>query len=57
MIRARMRARHHQETFPYGNFRDQTPDSLKLGWETYDPRPRFGTNWNGMRGRVSILRH
>ena len=54
-IRARMRSRHHQETFPYGNFRDQTPDSLKLGWETYDPRPRFGTNWNGMRGRVSIL--
>ena len=54
-VRARMRSRHHQETFPYGNFRDQTPDSLKLGWETYDPRPRFGTNWNGMRGRVSIL--
>ncbi|HET7040583.1 MAG TPA: M14 family metallopeptidase [Gemmatimonadales bacterium] len=54
-VRARMRARHHQETFPYGNFRDQTPDSLVLGWETYDPRPRFGTNWNGMRGRVSIL--
>jgi hypothetical protein len=54
-VRARMRARHHQETFPYGNFRDQTPDSLKKGWETYDPRPRFGTNWNGMRGRVSIL--
>ncbi len=54
-VRARMRARHRQETFPYGNFRDQTPDSLKKGWETYDPRPRFGTNWNGMRGRVSIL--
>ena len=54
-VRARMRVRHHQETFPYGNFRDQTPDSLKLGWETYDPRPRFGTNWNGLRGRVSIL--
>lgn len=54
-LRARMRARHRQETFPYGNFRDQTPDSLTKGWETYDPRPRFGTNWNGMRGRVSIL--
>ncbi|MEO6066578.1 MAG: M14 family metallopeptidase [Gemmatimonadota bacterium] len=54
-VRTRMRARHRQETFPYGNFRDQTPDSLKLGWETYDPRPRFGTNWNGLRGRVSIL--
>ena len=54
-VRARMRARHHQETFPYGNFRNQDPDSLVQGWETYDPRPRFGTNWNGMRGRVSIL--
>ncbi len=54
-IRNRMRARHRQEIFTYGNFRDQTPDSLKLGWETYDPRPRFGTNNVGMRGRVSIL--
>jgi len=54
-IRARMRARHHQEIFTYGNFRDQTPDSLKLGWETYDGRPRFGTNNTGMRGRVAIL--
>ena len=54
-VRARMRARHHQETFAYGNFRDQTPDSLKKGWETYDPRPRFGTNWTGLRGRVAIL--
>lgn len=54
-LRTRMRARHRQETFAYGNFRDQTPDSLALGWETYDARPRFGTNWNGMRGRVSIL--
>jgi hypothetical protein len=54
-IRARMRARHRQETFSYGNFRDQHPDSLKLGWETYDARPRFGTNNTGMRGRVGIL--
>lgn len=54
-LRTRMRARHRQETFAYGNFRDQTPDSLTKGWETYDARPRFGTNWNGLRGRVSIL--
>ena len=54
-LRARMRARHRQETFAYGNFRDQTPDSLRKGWETYDPRPRFGTNWTGLRGRVAIL--
>ncbi len=54
-VRRRMRDRHRQETFDYGNFRNQNPDSLILGWETYDPRPRFGTNWYGMRGRLSIL--
>ena len=54
-IRTRMRQRHRQETFWYGNFRNQTPDSLVQGWETYDPRPRFGTNLLGMRGRLSIL--
>lgn len=54
-VRARMRTRHRQEVFPYGNFRNPDPDSLRLGWETYDPRPRFGTNWAGMRGRMAIL--
>ena len=54
-IRQRMRQRHRQETFWYGNFRNQTPDSLIQGWETYDARPRFGTNLMGMRGRLSIL--
>ncbi len=54
-IRERMRRRHQQETFWYGNFRNQDPDSLVQGWETYDPRPRFGTNSMGMRGRLAIL--
>jgi hypothetical protein len=54
-IRERMRQRHKQETFWYGNFRNQNPDSLVQGWETYDPRPRFGTNLMGMTGRLSIL--
>ncbi|NOT06716.1 MAG: M14 family metallopeptidase [Gemmatimonadales bacterium] len=54
-VRQRVRARHKQEMFWYGNFRNQDPDSLVLGWETYDPRPRFGTNWAGMRGRMAIL--
>ena len=43
-----MRARHGRETFSYGNFRNQHPDSLVQGWETYDARPRFGTNWIGL---------
>ncbi|MEP6571049.1 MAG: M14 family metallopeptidase [Gemmatimonadota bacterium] len=55
LIRERMRRRHHQEVFDYGNFRNQEPDSLVQGWETYDARPRFGTNSMGMRGRLAIL--
>jgi Zinc carboxypeptidase len=54
-VRDRMRRRHRQETFSYGNFRNQDPDSLILGWETFDARPRFGTNWMGLRGRLSVL--
>jgi len=54
-IRQRMKSRHALEVFPYGNFRNQMADSLILGWETYDARPRFGTNWTGLRGRMAIL--
>jgi hypothetical protein len=54
-VRDRMERRHRQQTFWYGNFRSQDPDSLVLGWETYDARPRFGTNWMGLRGRLAIL--
>jgi hypothetical protein len=55
MVRERMQRRHRQRTFPYGNFRNQDPDSLAQGWETYDARPRFGTNWMGLRGRPAVL--
>jgi hypothetical protein len=54
-VRQRMEQRHRQRTFVYGNFRNQDPDSLAAGWETYDARPRFGTNWAGLRGRAAIL--
>jgi hypothetical protein len=54
-LRQRMQQRYHQSTFSYGNFRNQNPDSLAQGWETYDSRPRFGTNWMGLRGRLAIL--
>lgn len=54
-VRRRVRERHGQEMFWYGNFRNQNPDSLGQGWFTYDPRPRFGTNWFAMRGRMAIL--
>ena len=55
VVRERMQRRHRQQTFSYGNFRSQDPDSLTLGWETYDARPRFGTNWMGLRGRLAVL--
>lgn len=54
-VRKRVRQKYGREVYSYGNFRNQNPDSLILGWETYDARPRFGTNWMGMRGRLSIL--
>lgn len=54
-VQQRMQQRHKQRTFSYGNFRNQNPDSLTQGWETYDARPRFGTNWMGLRGRLAIL--
>ncbi len=53
-IRRTIRARHAVETFAYGNFRNQEPDSLALGWVTYESVPRFGSNLMGM-SRLSIL--
>jgi hypothetical protein len=59
-LRRRMRERHGFETFAYGNFAleygaDVNTDTVRQGWFTYDHRPRFGTNYYGLRGRVSIL--
>jgi len=59
-LRRRMKARDGFEVFDYGNFdtqyeeRDIT-DTVKRGWYTYDHRPRFGTNYFGLRQRISIL--
>jgi hypothetical protein len=54
-VSARMRERHGRRTFSYGNFLNQHPDSLTLGWATYDARPRFGTNWWALRGGMAVL--
>jgi len=57
-IQRRMRERHGYETFPYGNFvpeRGPLPDTVTHVWATYDSRPRFGTNYFGLRGRIAIL--
>jgi hypothetical protein len=48
-----VRTRRGYETFDYGNFVSQ--DSADRGWFTYDHRPRFGTNYFALRGRMSVL--
>ena len=59
VLRARMRTRHSFETFDYGNFNetysDSSADTTTRAWATYDQRPRFGTNYVGLRGRIAIL--
>jgi hypothetical protein len=59
-LRRRMQERDGFAVFDYGNFdtqyeeRDIT-DTVKSGWYSYDHRPRFGTNYFGLRQRFSIL--
>jgi Zinc carboxypeptidase len=60
VLRQRMRTRHGFEVFDYGNFVSDerglvTDSSIRDGWATYDSRPRFGTNYFGIRGRIAIL--
>ena len=59
-VRDRTLRRWSVPTFPYGNFAteygaDVTPDTTKQGWFTYEHVPRFGTNYYGLRGRLSVL--
>ena len=53
VLRQRMRARRRFETFDYGDF--ISADTLSKGWVTFDSRPRFATNYYGLRGGISIL--
>jgi hypothetical protein len=60
LLRDRMRTRRGFEVFDYGNFvsdeRGLVADSsVREAWATYDSRPRFGTNYFGIRGRIAIL--
>ena len=59
-LRQRVRTRDGFEIFDYGNFNDGggreiSTDSVHSGWYTYDSHPRFGTNYYGLRGGISIL--
>lgn len=53
VLRQRMQSRHGFATFDYGDF--FSDDSLAKGWYTFDSRPRFGTNYYGLRGQIAIL--
>ncbi len=49
-------ARMEDAGFPAFDFGDFiSDDTLSKGWATFDPRPRFGTNYYGLRGRIAIL--
>jgi hypothetical protein len=62
-VRRRMKASHGIDVFPYGNFvrggaQVDAVDPAAPGdvvWKSYDGRPRFGTNYYGLRGRISVL--
>jgi hypothetical protein len=54
-VRKTLRKRYGLETFDYGNtprwnFRDKA-----FAWYTNRPEPRYGTNYMGLRNRISIL--
>ncbi len=59
-----LRAKHRYQTYFYGNFSDEknparelSPDQSKdpRAWATFDHRPRFGNNYEGLRNRIAIL--
>ena len=49
-LRRRVAQRDGFAIFDYGNFEGQP-----RAWKTYDNRPRFGTNYFGIRGGIAIL--
>lgn len=51
-VRRKMADRGFQ-VFDYGNFPRRRGRSRR--WVTYDHRPRFGTNYYGLRNRLSVL--
>lgn len=60
LLRQRMRDRRGFETFDYGNFLTDerslsAPTPTIEGWATYDHRPRYSTNYYGMRNGIGIL--
>ncbi|MEZ6194707.1 MAG: M14 family metallopeptidase [Planctomycetota bacterium] len=51
-LRREVYANHLFRTFDYGNFE---PVPTETGWRTFDHRPRFATNYFGLRNRLAVL--
>lgn len=55
-LQRRVKERHDVATFSYGNFsQPERATGVPRAWQTYDHRPRFGTNYYALRGRISVL--
>lgn len=56
-----LRTKFNYRTYFYGNFSDSgrelSPSSSQnpTAWATFDHRPRFGNNYEGLRNRIAIL--
>ncbi|MEM6784962.1 MAG: M14 family metallopeptidase [Bacteroidota bacterium] len=57
VVRDSVRARTGYEIFDYGNVPGAfgEPATRPRGWYTFDGRPRFSTNYVGLRNRIGIL--
>ena len=65
-VRQAMASRHTFRIYDYGNFAHTdaletelegfaSDDTRRKAWRTFDGRPRFGTNYVGLRNRIAIL--
>ncbi len=63
-VTKRLKTKHNYRAYYYGNFSDPQNPRNELGneragepkaWATFDHRPRFGTNYVGLRNRLAIL--
>jgi hypothetical protein len=59
-VTRRIRERHGWDFYYYGNVPSPespwaAPPGSERGWYTFDHRPRFGTNYAGLRNRFAIL--
>ena len=65
-VRAAMASKHQFRIYDYGNFAHvdalseelegfAADDTRQKAWRTFDERPRFGTNYVGLRNRIAVL--